>query len=165
MNIYIELKKQSKHCGKHFSTTCTDHSLGLGNLLTRRTAAAPALDGNDLVVHSAQLHAVRRPGRDVVRERDGAARAWRVSDGDVLLEGRRPLDRGLVGLLVLPDGVRAAVARERALVRAARGDALVGLHDVVLDEGVRGPAVEGEAAESTVDVEGAAIGDGTGTKS
>jgi hypothetical protein len=126
-----------------------------------RTAAAPAFNGNDLVVQSTQVHTVRRPRRYVVREGDRAAGAWRVPDGDVLLEGRRALDRGLVGLLVLPDGVRAPVAGESTLLRAARGYALVGFHHVVLDERVGAPAVEGEAAESAVDVEGTAVGDGT----
>ena len=55
------------------------------------------------------------PRGEVVGERNGAAVGPLVDAvGDVLPEGRSPLDGRLVDLLVLPDLVRAAVGLECA---------------------------------------------------
>jgi len=65
---------------------------------------------------------------------------------DVLPERRRARDGRLVDLLVLPDLVRAAVAREGPQLLALRRALAVRrpLLHVVLDEGVARPAVDGD---------------------
>ena len=108
--------------------------------------AAPALGRDNLVVERAQVHAKLGPLRNVVGERDGAAGAALArAHRDVLVEGGGALDRRLVDLLVLVDGVGGAVrgkgALDRALAYAAAGTAV--LH-VVLNQGIRAPAVEGD---------------------
>jgi hypothetical protein len=132
----------------------------VGDGLLGGTAAAPAFDGNDLVVQGPQAHAERRPLIEVVRDGDGAAGPGRVPDGDVLVEGRRPHDRGLIDLLVFPDGVCASVAREGTLLRPACGYPYICLHDIVLNQWVLTPAVDRETAEPTGDTERTAVANG-----
>ena len=89
-----------------------------GNLEAALAAAAPALDSENLVVQGAEVHAGLGPCVEVVLDGDGAAGACARADGDVLLEGRGALDRGLVDLLVLPNLVCAAVACQSTLLCA-----------------------------------------------
>ena len=58
------------------------------------------------------------PGVKVVGDGDGAAGAAAAADRDILVEGASTLDGRLVGARVFPDGVGAAVAGDRALLRA-----------------------------------------------
>ncbi len=121
-------------------------------------AAAPGLGRQDLVVHRAQVHALAGPGVDEVGEGDGPAAARRGPDRQVLPEGRGALDGGLVDLLVLDDGVRAAVAGHRAHVLArVVGRADVVIDDVVLDQRVGRPAVERQQVGAAVGVEAAVV--------
>ena len=137
-------------------------SAAVGHGLRGGTAAAPALDGDDLDVVGAESHALSGPGVEVIGHCDGAAHAGRVTDRDVLPEGVQPgaSNGGLVDLLVLPDGVGAIIGRHGAHVGAADGDADVLLHDVVLDQRVGGPAVNAETAEAAAHAVGARVGDG-----
>lgn len=82
----------------------------------------------------------------MVGEGDSAAGAPLArAHGDVLVEGSCTLDRWLVDLLVLVDSVCRAVAGEGALHGAlASGAAAVAVLDVVLNEWVGAPAVEGD---------------------
>ena len=67
-----------------------------------------------------------------------------LSDRNILLKGRRALDRRLVDLLVLVDGVGRAVAGEGALHGAlTHGAAAVAFFHVVLHQRVLAPAVNG----------------------
>lgn len=74
--------------------------------------------------------------------------ALRGADGEVLLEGRRALDGGLVDLSVRVDVGGAAIARHGALVRRASGEVVgtVRFDDVVLDQRVGSPPVDGEVS-------------------
>ena len=110
-------------------------------------AAAPALDGDNLVVEGAEVEAGLGPCGEVIRDGDGAAGAGALPDGDVLVEGGGALDGGLVDLLVLPDRVGGAIAREGALLRALLWIADRVLHDVVLDQRVRTPTVDRQQAD------------------
>ena len=109
-------------------------------------SATEAFSRDNLIVERAQVQAKLGPFRNMVSEGDCATGApLALADGDVLVEGCRTLDRRLVDLLVFIDGVRRAVARERALHGAlASGAAAVTLLDVVLNERVFAPAVEGD---------------------
>ena len=98
-----------------------------------RAAPSPGFHSKDLVVHGAEVQARCLPGVEVVLDGDGAAIAGAVTDGNVLVEGRGPLDRGLVDLLMLPDGVAAAVGGHGAFLRAGLWVADRVLHDVVFD--------------------------------
>ena len=69
----------------------------------------------------------------MVLDGDGAAIAGAVADGDVLVEGRGPLDGGLVDLRVFPDGIAAAVGGDGAFLCARLRVADRVLHDVVFD--------------------------------
>jgi hypothetical protein len=97
----------------------------------------------------------------VARRGDGAAGAQALADGPVLREGGGALDRRLVGPCGLVDGVGPVVAVDGAQLRQP-GRGVVGavrLGDVVLDQRVLGPAVDGEVGVS-IRVEGGRVGDG-----
>lgn len=94
-----------------------------------------------------QVHAELLPGVEVARGGDGsAAGTLLLPVADVLPEGAGSLDGRLVDLLVLPDVVNGAVAGDGAHLLALRAAGAVGgvLLDVVLDQGVGGPAVDGD---------------------
>jgi hypothetical protein len=93
-----------------------------------------------------EVHALLSPGVEVARCSDSAATRTLVNAvADVLGEGAGSLDGGLVDLGVLPDVVDGAVAGDLAHLGALGRARAVGcvLLDVVLDEGVRGPSVDG----------------------
>src|SRR5688572_26845062 len=114
----------------------------------RRPAAVESLGGHDLVRPGrAQGHSLARPRVDVVAERDVAVHArgaLRLARAEVLPESLGALDGGLVDLLVLVDVVRAAVAADRAHVRSGRPVGAPAIDDVVLDEWVPRPTIEGQ---------------------
>jgi hypothetical protein len=120
--------------------------------------AAPGLGRHDLVVHRAEPHSVTGPGVDEVGERDGPAGSRRVANRQVLPEGLGALDGGLVDLLVLDDGVRAAVAGHGAhdLTGAVRRATPVFDH-VVLDQRVGRPAVERDQGGAAAVLEAAGV--------
>ncbi len=87
------------------------------------------------------------PSSKVIGQGDGAA-AGSLVDAvrDVLLECRCAGDGRLVGLLVFPDLVRRTVRLELAQLLALGGPLAVRgvLLDIILDQGVTGPAVNGD---------------------
>jgi hypothetical protein len=110
----------------------------LADSKVRGASAEVALDGEDLVVVGAELHAKAGPGCKVVGDRDGAGRALALTDGPELLEVRGALDGRSVGALVGVDVVDAAVGGDGSLLGGA-GAGVVGaevLDDVVLDQWV-----------------------------
>jgi hypothetical protein len=127
--------------------------LVVGNLRTSNsvlglaTSVTPALGGQSLVVVLTKLHAMRGPSVEVAGGGNSTgARALVDAVGDVLIEGAGALDGGLVHLGVLPDVVDGAVAGDLAHLGALSRASPVGrvLLDVVLDERVGGPAVDGD---------------------
>lgn len=92
-----------------------------------------------------QIQTSGLPGSKVVGHRNGPT-AGPLVDAvrNVLPESRRASNRRLVGLLVLPDLVRASVGLEGAEILALGRSLAVGgvLLDVVLDQGVACPAVD-----------------------
>jgi len=102
---------------------------------------------------------VAGPCGEMVLEGDGTGATCATSDGDVLVEGGSSLDRGLVDTLVFPDLVGAAIGCQRSLVGSSSADTNVGLHDVVLNEWVSGPSVDGERSQTAVNLERTRVGD------
>ena len=94
---------------------------------------------------------------------DGAAAGPLVlAVGDVLGEGGGANNGRLVDLGVLPDVVDGAVAGDRThLCALGRAGAVAGvLLDVVLDEGVGAPAVDGDEDGAGLGLSGALEADG-----
>jgi len=89
----------------------------------------------------------------VILKGDGATAPSRRSDRDILVEGRRSLNRRLLDALVLPDRVGRSIARECALHGALLRRVRRILYDVVFNEGVSSPSVDGEKAYSARDGE------------
>jgi hypothetical protein len=112
----------------------------------RRAAALVPLRRDDLHVERAHGEPERLPRVEVVAGRDRAAGAVRLADAPVLVERRRALDRGLVDARAFVDVVRAPVGGDGALVGEPAGRVVRAevLGDVVLDERVRRPALDGE---------------------
>ena len=107
---------------------------------------APSLGGKHLIIMRAQVQASLLPSGEVVGHSDGAAAGPRGhAVGDVLPEGGCPGDGRLVDLLMLPDIVRTSVALKSAeLLALGRALAIVCiLLNIVLDQGVSGPSVDG----------------------
>lgn len=95
----------------------------------------------------AQLKSGLGPSRKVVRQRDGAvARSLVHAIRDVLPERCRAGNGRLIHLLVLPNVVHATVACKGAQLLALGRTLAVGsvLLNIVLDEGVTSPAVDGD---------------------
>jgi hypothetical protein len=104
----------------------------------------------------------------VVAGVDGAADVHGVADGPVLLEiGVVAFDGGRVGALLLPDLVGAAVALVAAVLGCADivGRVVVahGFDDIVFDEWVVSPTVEGEVG-GAVGLESACVVDQPGSE-
>lgn len=108
--------------------------------------AEVALGGDDLVVVLAELKTSIGPSLEVSGHVDGTADALVLADRPVLLEGPRSLNGRGVDARADAELVVAAVSIDRALVlRARRGVVRAPvLDDVVLDERVGGPSIDGK---------------------
>ena len=142
-------------------------AIRLGDSDVSRTRGLVTLSGNNLVVVGSELQAKLGPGVEVVGSGDGTRRALVLTDAPVLVEGSGTRDGRLVGADTLVDVVDGAVGGDGAhvLETAAGVVGAVGLEDVVLDEGVLAPAVDGEVRVTLrrvgtleVDVAGGALG-------
>src|SRR5579875_554613 len=110
----------------------------------RAALATVGFGTEDHVVEGAELEAEVSPGVEVI------ARGYGMigTDGgaapliEILVEGGRALDGGLVYLGVLVGFIDMAIAGHAALLRARNDGAE--LADVVLDERICGPAVDGD---------------------
>jgi hypothetical protein len=125
------------------------------------SGAEVALGGDDLVVVRTELHALAGPRIEVGLHVNASAGALVLANRPVLLKGRGAVNRGLVGAGALGNLVRGAVDGDGALVLRLRGRVVRAevLDDVVLDEGVAGPTVDGKVGV-TVGVVGSGVGDG-----
>lgn len=118
----------------------------LANVDVGVTTAEVALDSNNLVVQLSQSQAEVAPGVEMVSNIDRAAGAVVAAHRPVLVKGGRSDDGRLVDALRAINVVDAAVRRHLAQLGGARRR-VVGakvLDNVVLDERVLGPAVDGE---------------------
>jgi len=121
------------------------------------------LSGDDLVVVATKGHALAGPGVKVSLHVDRSAGTLVLANRPVLLKGPSSIDGWLVGTGRLGDLVGRAVSGQGTLVRGL-GRWVVSsevLNDVVLDEWVASPAVDGKVGVA-VGVVGTRIGDGTG---
>lgn len=111
----------------------------------RGSGAVVTLGRDDLIVMRSQFHSKGSPCVKVGGDIDGAARTVALTNGPVLLEGRRSQDRRLVGAGRLEDLVGAAVNSDGTLCACSRRGIVVAevFDDVVLNQGVRGPAIDG----------------------
>ena len=140
------------------------HTIRLGDGDGSRTAALVALGGDNLVVVRAELEAGLGPGVEVGADVDGARGAVVLADGPELVKGAGAFDRGLVDAAGLGDGVGAAVLGDGAELAGLRRGVVVAerLDNVVLDQRVLGPPVDGQVAVA-LRAEGAREVDGAGS--
>ena len=129
-----------------------------------RTAGGEVtLSSHNLVVVLTELEALGRPGIEVGLHIDRTAGALVLTNRPVLLKGRGAINGRLVGTSSLSNLVRRAVRGDSALVLGV-GRRVVGtevLNDVVLDERVAGPAIDGKVRVA-VGAVGTRVGDSTG---
>jgi hypothetical protein len=126
------------------------------------TSGEVTLSGNDLVVVLAEVHALAGPGIEVSLHVNRAGRALVLTNRPILLKGPGAINGWLVGAGRLSDLVGRAIGGNGTLVLGLRRR-VVGaevLNDVVLDEGVASPAVDGKVGVAVV-VVGTGVGDGT----
>ena len=111
----------------------------------RGSGAVVTLGRDDLIVMRSQCHSKGSPCLKVSTDIDGSARAVTGTNGPVLLEGRRSLNGRLIGAGRLEDLVGAAVHSDGTLRACGRRGIVVteAFDDVVLNQGVLGPAVDG----------------------
>ena len=128
-----------------------------------RASAEVAFDSNDLVVVGAKLHAEAGPGVEVVGESDGSGRALVAADRPELLESAGALDGGGVVALVGVDIVGVAIGGDRTFLSSTTAwvESTEVLNDVVLNERISGPAVDGQVAVA-IGLVSASVGDGPG---
>lgn len=124
-----------------------------------RSAALVALGSHDLVVVSTQVHAQLSPSVEVVGSGNSSSDSLVLANGPILGEGSGSLDGSGVGAGSRVDIVDGSIGGDGALVGASTAGVVVavGLDDVVLDQGVSGPAIDGEVAVAARG-EGAAVG-------
>lgn len=115
-------------------------------ILRVTTRIAPSLRRESLIVVRSKFHTQLSPSIEVVLgSHSPASRTLVLTDRNVLPEGRRTLDRGLVDLLVLPDVVVGAVAVYGSNFLPLCGAlAIAVLLNIVLNERVGRPAVDGD---------------------
>jgi len=131
----------------HLVSAWNSHLRSGNGVLGGAAGVAPALGRESLVVVLAEVHAELSPSIEVALGGDGsAAGTLLLPVADVLPEGRSTLDRRLVHLLVLPDVVGGAVAGDGThLLALGRASTIAGvLLNVVLNQRVGGPAIDGD---------------------
>lgn len=152
--------KQDQVCSLNPSSSVSTQAFRLLSAVDSDLRAATGevtLGSNNLVVVCSKLHSLSSPGIEVGLHVDGTGAALVCTDGPVLVEGLSAIDGGLVNTLGLRDLVRRAVGGHGAL-NGGLGRGVVGaevLDDVVLNQRVASPAVNGE-----VRVAGRTVGTG-----
>jgi hypothetical protein len=130
----------------------------------RAPVSRVSLHSHNHIIMPAQLHPQLGPLIKVLLRRHSAPNPLLLADRPVLLERACALDRRLVDACAGEDLVRALVKREVALGRPRLVGRQVGvrLDDVVLDQRVARPAVDGQVA-GPGGVVGAGVFDGPGS--
>lgn len=159
-SLVTSSEKKPRSAAKYFHSEAVTMRLSAVDGDLRAAAGEVSLGSNNLVVVRSKLHALGGPGVKVSLHVHGTRAALVGADRPVLLEGLGAVDGGLVGALGLRDLVRGAVSGQGALYgRLGRG--VVGaevLDDVVLDQRVAGPAVDGEVGVA-IGLVGTGVGD------
>lgn len=111
-----------------------------------RSTALVTLSRNNLIVKATHVHSKSSPSFEVIRSGHRTARPLVLTNRPVLVEGRSARDRGLIHLLVLVDVVDRSITGDLSLVghAATRVVAAVVFQNVVLDQGIGGPTIDGE---------------------
>ena len=114
------------------------------------SAAVVSLRGNNLEVVLTKCHVVRAPRVEMITHRNGAARTLVLTHAPILFQSGGSRNSGQAAPYRCEDGVGAAIRIDCALDRRRtlkrRVVRPVVLDDVVLDEWVRRPAVDGQVA-------------------
>lgn len=141
--------------------TTRGHHLWSINRNRRTSARLVALDGDDLIIVRSKRLTIFRPGIKMRLNVDRATNTLLLPHRLELLERRCSIDRRLVGPCRLKNDVRAAVSSDGTLFLSSRARVVraVGLDDVVLDQVVTGPAVQGNVGVDTGGVPGTGVGD------
>jgi len=131
------------------------------NLDARRSRREVSLSRNNLVVVLPEIHALASPRIKVRLHIHASTGALVLAHRPVLLKGLGTINRRLVSTRALRNLVAGAIRGHGALVLglARRVVCAEVLDNVVLDEGVARPAVDGEVAVA-IGVVGAAVGNG-----
>lgn len=126
------------------------------------STAVVSFGSNNLVVVRAEAHAMRGPGTEVVAGGNGSGASVRLANRPVLLECSSALNGRRIGSGSLVDIVCGAVRLNSAFQSSTcrRVICAEALDDVVLDQRIGGPAVDGEVAVPVGTV-GAAERDGS----
>jgi hypothetical protein len=127
----------------------------------RTPRASIPLRRQNLIIVRAQLLPILGPGIKVIFDCNRSPNPLALPHAPELLERRRPINGRLVGARRLQDIIGAAVRGDGALLLSSRRRvvAAVRLDDVVLDEWVAGPSVEGDVAVDAAGVPGSGVGD------
>lgn len=111
----------------------------------RRTPATLIpLGRQNLIIMRPQLLPKLTPSIKMILDRNLPAHPLNLPHGPKLLKRRRPINTGLIGPCSLQNIIRPAVRSDGALLLGCRARVVgaIGFDDVVLDQGVAGPAVE-----------------------
>jgi hypothetical protein len=166
-SFYFSLTPWVLHISSIPSLEDSHRAIRLGDSNVSGTRGLVTLGGDDLVVVGTELQAKLSPGVEVVSSSNSTRRTLVLADAPVLVEGSGTGDGGLVGANALVDIVGGAVRGYGAhvLETAAGVVGAVGLENVVLDQGVLAPAVDGEVRVTLgrvgtleVDVAGGTLG-------
>jgi hypothetical protein len=112
------------------------------------SAAEVTLSSKNLVVVGTELHAVLLPSIKVSTDIDATSGSVVLANGPVLLKGLSTINGGSVGTGLGEDVVGAAIDLDSSLLLSSGGGIIITelLNDVVLDQRVSGPSVDGEVA-------------------
>jgi hypothetical protein len=136
------------------------HLLRLHINLAAPTTLIP-LGRKNLIIMRAQPHPICRPRIEVILHIDTARTALTLPNTPILLKGANTINRRLVSASRHSNVVGSAVGSDSALALRVGGGVVcaVGFDDVVFNERVAGPAVNGEVAVA-LGLEGTAVVDG-----
>lgn len=140
-----------------------EHLLLSLHINIRASRALIPLRRHNLIIMASQGHSLLCPRIKVILHIDTPATALSLANAPVLLERAGAVDAGLVDARAERNVVGAAVGGDGSLALRVGGRVVgaVGFDDVVFDEGVACPAVDGEVTVS-LRGEGAAVVDGAG---